>query len=72
MALCATVALIGCNYLDNNNFFGSLSKWLFYLSLLVGILCGTLNPTRFPLTEGLAGEVGYEGLCPEDEEKGET
>jgi hypothetical protein len=61
-ALCAAAGIAGFNYLHGIPVLARVSKWLLYLSPFVGIFCGILNPQRFSLTEGLAGEVGYDGL----------
>jgi hypothetical protein len=66
-ALCAFAGIGGLYYLNGISALAYLSGWLLYLSPFVGILCGILNPKRFSITEGLAGEVGYEGLNSENE-----
>ncbi len=67
-ALCAFVGIAGLNYLHGIPVLARASKWLLYLSPFIGILCGVLNPKRFSLTEGCAGDVGYDGLDSKNEE----
>lgn len=61
-ALFAFAGIAGLNYLHGIPVLARVSKWLFYLSPFVGIFCAILNPKRFSITEGLAGEVGHDGL----------
>jgi hypothetical protein len=66
-ASCAFVGIAGLNYLHGIPVLALLSKRLLYLSPLLGIPCGVMNPKRFSLVEGCAGDVGYDGLDSEDE-----
>ena len=66
-SLCAFAGIGGLYYLNGISALAYLSGWLLYLSPFVVILCGILNPKRFPITVGLAGELAYEGLNSENE-----
>jgi hypothetical protein len=71
-ALCATGGIAGLNYFEGIPILAQVSKWLLYLSPFAGIFCAILNPRRFSITEGLAGEVGYDGLKPKNEGTNKT
>ena len=69
IAICVFVAIVGMNYFYEIPWILKAAKWLLYLSPLIGILCAVLNPLKFSIVEGLAGDAGYDELDVENEDQ---
>ena len=67
-ALTATIGTTGLRYFDADSWLRTASIVLLWLSIPVGVLFACLAH-RFSIVEGCAGDVGYEDLDSEHEDR---
>jgi hypothetical protein len=60
--IAAGIGTAGVSFLSPENPLQVPSAWLLLLSPLVGVALMLLNPNRFSLVRGLAGDAGYDEL----------
>lgn len=60
--LAATAGASGYLWFAPDSIGEGLSGWFLLLSPVVGLLLVIVNPARFSLVDGIAGEMGYDEL----------
>jgi hypothetical protein len=58
----AALGVAGLSFFREESVLWSLSGWVFLLSPVLGLVTALVNPNRFSIVRGVAGDAGYDGL----------